>query len=108
MEYKILSNDEKNCIIVEFLLAQERDHYCHTVNKERYEKILSDDSLEEGEFKSRIRKLKKDIDKRIAEVEMIIMHTLSQLPSPGEMAATIKKIKAERDKTDGRRHSHSA
>ena len=92
MEYKALSQKEKNKIVVEFLLAQERDHFCHTINLDRYNGILADPTLGEGEFKAKILELKRDTETRIAEVERIIANTVGQLPSQPEIDAIIAEI----------------
>lgn len=75
MEYKFLKDSEKDVILKDFLLAQERDHHCHTVNAERYRKILSDPSLLEGAFKENIIKLLRDTEDRLLEVELIIRNS---------------------------------
>ena len=35
MDYQVLTQDEIDDIEANFLLAQERDHYCHTCNQAR-------------------------------------------------------------------------
>jgi hypothetical protein len=92
MEYKILSQEEKDRIVVEFMLAQERDHFCHTINKERYENILADPLLKAGTFKANIEKLKADTESRLVEVEKIIINTIPQLPTQLEIDVIKEKI----------------
>lgn len=75
MEYKRLKDAEKDEILNDFLLAQERDHHCHTINAERYRKILGDSSLPDGEFKERVKKLLLETLERLREIELIIKHT---------------------------------
>lgn len=75
MEYKFLKDSEKDVILKDFLLAQERDHHCHTVNAKRFRKILSDPELPEGEFKEKIKRMLSETESRLIEVELIIKHT---------------------------------
>lgn len=80
IEYKTLTQEEKDDVIVSFLHQQEMDHLCHSINKERYEKILSDKDIIDSEFKKNIQKLKDEVEIRIFEVEKIIEHSIKQLP----------------------------
>lgn len=92
MEYKTITEEEKDDIIVSFLHQQEIDHLCHSINKERYEKIISDKSIPEGEFKDRIKQLKTEIELRMFEVEKIMEHTKGQLPSVDRIESAVKRI----------------
>ena len=96
MDYKVLDQTEKDRIIVEFMLAQERDHYCHTINKERYDKILADPNLQEGDFKERVKQLRAETVLRINEVEHIINHTIAQMPD-AESIETVKGVLKEKE-----------
>jgi hypothetical protein len=95
--YKTISQDEKDDIIVSFLHQQEMDHLCHSINKERYEKILNDRDIS-GEFKENIRKLRNEVETRIFEVEKIIEHTIDQLPSQERIDASVERTKEKAEK----------
>lgn len=93
MDYKILTQDERDDTTVAFLHAQERDHYCHAINKARFEAMLP--TLANGQFKDRIVKLLADTNDRLAEVEMIIAHTTSTLPPQQRIDAAQARIAAK-------------
>ena len=76
MDYKTLTKKEKAAVVVNFLHIQEMDHYLHSLNIERYQKILSDPGLSGGEFREKIEKLLIDTKARLFEVELILKHTL--------------------------------
>jgi len=75
VEYKILTEIEKADIVSSFLRSQEVDHYCHSLNAERYKSMLSDPDFHDGEFKERIKALLAETESRLAEVNNIIKHT---------------------------------
>jgi hypothetical protein len=78
MPYKILSQDEQDEIIVSFMQAQERDEFTHKINLERFDRML--ENLPEGEWRSRVAKLRTDTAQRLEEVRSIIAATEPQLP----------------------------
>lgn len=92
MEYEVLSQDERDEIVVDFMRAQERDHFAHSINKERYAGLLED--LPEGEFKERVRGLAAETDSRLAEVEAIITRTRPQLPAKAARDAALSRMMA--------------
>ncbi len=92
VDYKTLTEDEKDDIIVSFLHQQEIDHLCHSINKERYEKIINDPEITDGNFRERIKQLKAEIESRIFEVEKIIEHTTEQLPSSKRIEHALNRI----------------
>ena len=89
-EYMVLSKDEKDDIIVAFMLGQERDKYCHELNSERYKKIL--ESAEPGEWRNKIEKLLKETEQRLVEVNSIIETTKNQMPPPARIEAAKKRL----------------
>jgi hypothetical protein len=93
IEYKTLSQDEIDDVIVSFLHQQEMDHLCHSINKQRYEKILNDRYFKDDEFKTNIQKLRDEVEVRISQVEKIIEHTREQLPSQERIDAAVERIK---------------
>jgi hypothetical protein len=95
MEYKLLSDDEKDEIIAAFLKAQERDHYCYSINAERYATMLDDPLLTDMEFRARIEKLV--ITERAAQrqVEKIVEHSAAQLPTKEKLDAAFARLKVK-------------
>lgn len=90
-EYKLLTQDEQDEITASFLIAQERDLFCHQLNKERFTEMLK--SLPEGDWKKRIKTLSDDTDKRIIEVDSLIKAT--KLPSTERLNAALQRVKAK-------------
>jgi len=91
--YQVLEQDEQDDIIVSFMLAQERDKFCHELNLTRYNKILA--AAEEGAWKKRISHLKGETVMRLAEVDSIIEAAKSELPSPARLNAAKGRVKAK-------------
>ena len=100
--YKTISQDEKDDIIVSFLHQQEMDHLCHSINKVRYEKILSDRSIPDDEFKQNIQKLRDEVVLRISQIEKIIEHTTDQLPSQERIGASVERTKEKAEKVNNK------
>ena len=82
-------------VLVEFLEAQERDHYVHIKNKERYTNLLL--TVPEGAYKIRLQKLLADVNEKIEQVEAIIEVTQAQLPVNGEVDQIMAEIIDERN-----------
>ncbi|KKK67672.1 hypothetical protein LCGC14_2951740 [marine sediment metagenome] len=85
MDYQILTENEQDNIKVSFLLSQERDAYCHGLNLERYDAML--ETLDDGDWKLRVTKLRAETAGRLAEVSSIITATLPQMPSSQRIQA---------------------
>ena len=77
--------------------SNENDLALHKLNLERYENILLDPDLEEGEFKEKIRKEIPILKSRINEVEVILKHTYSQIT---EQQIEDTRIKIEAKQAD--------
>ena len=75
MNYKIITDVDKKKVVEDFLRAREMDLFCHTINAERYRKMLADPKMTDGEFKAKIEKLLSETDGRIKEIELIISNT---------------------------------
>jgi len=91
-EYLILTEDEQDDIKVSFLRSQERDKYCHEINKERYAAMLQ--TLEDGTWKTRVEKLHTDTVSRLVEVDSIIAATLPQMPTQERIDAAIVRLQS--------------
>ena len=92
MEYKVLTQDEIDDIEVNFLLTQERDHYCHTSSLTRLKSMLA--SLPDGEVKKHYQQLHDDTTSRLAEVSGIITASQARIPTKERMNASITRIRA--------------
>ncbi|MCX7800087.1 MAG: hypothetical protein N2109_07065 [Fimbriimonadales bacterium] len=92
-QYRVLSQEEMDDIVVEFFAAQERDMFCHELNKQRYEEMLK--VLPEGEYRQRVARLLAETNERMAEVEAIIAKTEPQLPPTARVQAAAQRIKAK-------------
>lgn len=95
-EYRVLSEEEKDDIIVEFFLVQERDKFCHEINLERFNRMLQ--TLPEGNFKERIKTLRDETQARLNEVNSIIEATIPQLPPEPRLSNAISRIRAKQGK----------
>ncbi|HUV56508.1 MAG TPA: hypothetical protein VMV84_04675 [Dehalococcoidales bacterium] len=89
-DYNVLSQEEQDEIIVSFMQAQERDDFCHQLNLSRYETMLK--TLPEGDWKSRVAKLRAETVQRLAEVRSIIAATEPQLPSAERLAVAKNRL----------------
>jgi len=87
----LMTQDEKDEIVVEFMLSQERDSYCHTLNLERYDQMLN--GLPEGEWKKRVEHLRAETAKRLNEVDTIIAATEKQMPPKARIEAAMLRSK---------------
>lgn len=79
MEYLTLTEDEQHDMLVQTLAAQERDHWMHTINAERFAAILADPSLT-PHFRKRMGELHSQTRDRIQEVTQILEKLRAQLP----------------------------
>lgn len=91
--YVALTEEEQDDIMAAFILSQEQDHYTHTVNLERYEKMLQD--MPHGKWKERIEQLKAQIEERLAEVNSIIAASATQIPPEQRLQAALTRIRAK-------------
>lgn len=92
-DYLILGQDERDEIVVSFMLSQERDKFCHEINLERYNTMLV--NLKEGEWKQRVAQLKADTEKRLAEVDSVIAATKPTMPPAARVTTALARIKAK-------------
>lgn len=90
MNYKTITQDEKDEILTGTLMSQERDLYIHNINKERYESMLQ--NLPAGEFKARIERLLAETNMRIVEINSILAALTPQLPSDEKINQAVSRI----------------
>jgi hypothetical protein len=91
MDYKLLTDEDKHKDLAAFLHAQERDHFLHTVNRDRYAAMLA--KLPHGPFRQRIEKLHQETCDRLAEVEAIILG--SSFPPVEALRKALVALRAE-------------
>jgi len=99
-KYLLLEEDEKHEHLANFLLAQERDHYLHTINKERYEKML--EHLPQGDFRNRIHKLHSETCSRIEEVTAIIEATMKDVPTEDTLKSALARAQLKQQQLRAR------
>lgn len=92
-QYLVLSQDEMDEMVVNKLLAEERDLFAHRLTKERLEAMLP--RLPDGDFKQHCERLLESTNARIAEVQAIIDATMPQLPNETRRAAALDRIRAK-------------
>lgn len=97
ISYKVLTEEERDDIVVEFLLAQERDAYTHSVNIARFDTML--ESLPDGAWKTRIQNLRDEAGQRLEEVSSIITATEDQLPPVVRLNAAKSRLSEKQQKT---------
>lgn len=91
--YQLLTQDEQDEIIAEYIKAQERELFCHELNLQRFEQMLP--ALPEGEWKQRIKQLHTETIARISEVESIMKATVKQAPPTERLQAAMERVKAK-------------
>ncbi len=96
-DYQILGQDERDEIVVSFMLSQERDKFFHELNLERYNAMLG--TLKDGEWKQRVAQLKADTEKRLVEVDSIIEATRLGMPPLGRVTTAYERIQAKEKAT---------
>ena len=93
IKYQVLTLEEQHDMIVGTLLSQEKDYYIHSINQERYEFILYDESLDRtSEFAKRISNLLYETIQRKEEVLLILHAVQRQLPGQVDMDLAIKRL----------------
>lgn len=91
MEYLTLTEDEQHEMLVQTLAAQERDHWMHSINAERFAAILADPTLT-PQFRKRIGDLHSQTRDRIHEVTQIIEKLRPQLPPEEKIRAVHARL----------------
>jgi len=90
VKYLILSEDQKDDIIVAFLSGQEQDKFCLELNLERFNLMLK--KLSDGPWRKQIQDSHDQSLSRLSEINSIIEATLQQLPSPRRIVAAKKRF----------------
>ena len=91
MTYQILQEIEQDDALVLTLASQERDHFTHTINKQRYETILS--SIPVGRFRDRVTHLLGETNERLEDVNAIIAALTPQMPPAARIAASVSRLR---------------
>ena len=95
-EYRHLSLDERDEMLVATMQAQERDLFMHTVNLERFEAIIAAAGTA-SPFTERIAGEIPVLRSRIVEVTAIIAALEPQMPPQARAAAAASRLKARQD-----------
>lgn len=91
--YVTLEQDEMDDMLVGTLLAQERDHYLHTINIERYKSLLTLElTFPSSSFRNQIEKSLNDSLVALAQVEAIIAALEPQLPPMDRLLAARNRL----------------
>ena len=96
-DYQLLTQDERDDMHAQTLLAQETDLFMHRINRERYDAILAG-PLPPGPFRSRVEKLRGETIERTAEVEAVIEALKPQLPPKARLDASAARLRARAQK----------
>ena len=91
-QYRMLDTNEQQDGIVQTYLANERDHYLHTKNLERFALMLT--TLPTGLFRERIQHLHDETASRLEEVNAILDATTPQLPPQAAIIASLTRLQA--------------
>lgn len=94
-EYKVLSQDDRDDMIVHFYHSQESDLFLHRINLERYDKMLKG-SLED-KFRERITELVRQEKAALANVVAIMKATEGQLPTQERITASMLRYKERKN-----------
>ena len=97
-EYKHLSLNERDDMLVATMVAQERDLFMHIVNLERFEAIIAAAGTA-SPFTTRIAEEIPVVRSRIAEVSAIIAALEPQMPPPLRADAAAARLKARETAT---------
>ena len=97
MTYELLTQDDQDEVLASFLMAQERDSFCHQLNLARFNSMLS--VLPEGKYKQHILQMRDDTQGRLAEVNAIIDATLPQLPTKARLQAAMQRVKEKEERS---------
>lgn len=100
MEYHLLTEDHKHEHVANFILAQEQDHYLHSINKKRYEDMLYCGGIPAGPFRERIERLHAETCDRLMEVEAILLSTRKAMPEPETLRAALVRLDQKRTRRE--------
>ena len=92
--YSVLSQEKCDDTVVAFLYAQQYEHYCHMLNKQRYESILKQPIVSDA-FNQRVAQLLGETNQRLAEIESILAATVAQLPTQDRIDASRARLVAD-------------
>ena len=92
--YRALSIEQQHDMLARTLISQERDHYIHSINQQRYEIMLAEAQPEEIEspWYTQIANLLSETKSRKHEVESIILALENQLPQEYLLQQAIQRV----------------
>ena len=98
--FKTLTAEEQEEMLVNTLKAQELDLYMHTMNKERFQDMIT--ALPDGnDFKTKLQSEIVVIDSRLVEVNTTIASLEKQIPVELDIAVVMTRIKNKEDLAKG-------
>lgn len=89
--YDLLTQDEMDEMVVEYMKAQQRDHFLHTINLQRAREAVAMLPAD-APFRAHMAKFAEDTESRIQEVESLIRATEAQMPPQARRDAALEKI----------------
>ena len=96
MAYQVLTQEDQDEIIVDYMKATERDLHCHLINVERYDVILA--GATGAEHRSDIEGRRTEALSRIEEVQAISNATVAQLPTRARIDLALARIKIREER----------
>jgi len=95
--FGLMSQDEKDDVIVAFMKSQETDRYCLQLNHDRYMRMLKDLDEVEGAWKNQITELFTQTAIRMEQIDGIMAASAVQMPIQERIDAAMLRMK-EREK----------
>lgn len=89
--YDLLTQDEMDEMLVEYMRAQQRDHFLHSINLQRAREVVAMLPAE-SPFRAHMEQFAADTESRIQEVESLIRATEAQMPPQERRVAALEKI----------------
>lgn len=99
--YKFMTTDETDERLVATARAQESDHWEHTQNAVRYERMLT--SAPAGKWRDRVQHLLAETKSRLVEVDSILDAMDLEMPPPARIAAALSRLAAKEAAAQARR-----
>jgi hypothetical protein len=91
----LMSDEEKDDVIVSFMRGQEQDRYCLLLNRDRYDAMLK--VIPEGKWRDQIEELHQQTLSRLEQLDSIIAASLPQMPPDERVQAAMARITAKKE-----------
>jgi len=96
MIYKTITAEEKEDMLIQTLKAQEMDLYIHSLNKERYQDMVTTLPVDNA-FRQKLESEILVIDSRLLEVNTAITSLEKQIPVGTDIPAVLARLKVKED-----------